>query len=1070
MSGDLTFLTNEANRSLLRRLEVLMTSTRSFDCLVGYFFISGFYKLYKSLEAVENVRILVGLSTDKNTYNLIQQSKMQMEIPLVSQAEIIKNAPDIILDELEQAEDSIDVEEGVSKFIEWIKSGKLEVRSYPDERIHAKVYILTFGSNDRDAGRVITGSSNLTQSGLRDNLEFNVELKSRADYEFAKDKFEELWNKSTDLSMTYDDTIRNMSQFAQFTPYELYLKFLYEYFKEELNLPDNLEDMYVPDGFKKLKYQEDAVVSAKKILEEYGGVFLSDVVGLGKTYMSALLAQRLDGRSLVIAPPHLLDKYNRGSWPNVFGDFRVPHTDFESIGKLESILARDVSKYKNIFIDESQRFRTEMNQTYAMLAQICRGKRVILVSATPLNNSPDDILSQIKLFQNGKNSTIPNVRNIEAFFSNLKKRLKGLDRKTDKDDYMKIVQENAAQTRNFILKYLMVRRTRHDIMKYYADDLKSQGLSFPKVVDPESLFYQFNTEENRIFLDTMKIITQSFVYARYRPLTYYKGDVDHRDIQGQKNLTKFMKILLIKRLESSFHAFRLTVERFKISYERVIKEFEKGHVYISKKHISKIFELLDLDDYETIEKYLQDDKAIKLDAKDFSPDFIKHLKSDLITLGNIQETWAALTRDPKWETFSNVLKVDKHLKQAKAIIFTESKETAEYLYGRISKEIEPKALLFTGSSSELLRREVISNFDANAYEINDDFRILITTEVLSEGINLHRSNIVINYDIPWNPTRLIQRVGRVNRVDTTFKEIFTYNFFPTEECNDAIKLKEAAEAKIHAFIEMLGNDARLLTDGEEVKSHDLFAKLNSTQTITGEAEGEDSELEYLSEIRSIRDENIPLFTRIKRLPKKARSTKIATFPLSKGSLGQPVLISYFRQGRLDKFFASSTLGKDAVEFDFFDTAKLLKPKDEKELRRVIPNTFYEMLSKNKSAFEFSTSMESEELHQTHKGSPNEVYVIKRLKSNEVRKYHGFTDMDDEYITSVIKLLNDGALPRHTVKKIADKLKIEDDPLKVPHILKSNIAQEFFTPIIAKEATQGLKPREVILSSYLLEDK
>ena len=256
----------------------------------------------------------------------------------MSQAQIIEKTPDAILDELEHSEDSVDVEEGVTKFVEWLKSGKLEIRSYPDERIHAKVYIMSFVSGDRDVGRVITGSSNLTQSGLRDNLEFNVELKSRADYDFAKEKFEELWQKATDLSITYDDTIRNKSPFAQFTPYELYLKFLYEYFKDELNLPDNLEDIYVPEAFIKLKYQEDAVVSAKKVLEEYGGLFLSDVVGLGKTYMSALLAQQLDGRSLVIAPPHLLDKNNRGSWPNVFGDFRVPHTDFESIGKLESTI------------------------------------------------------------------------------------------------------------------------------------------------------------------------------------------------------------------------------------------------------------------------------------------------------------------------------------------------------------------------------------------------------------------------------------------------------------------------------------------------------------------------------------------------------------------------------------------------------------------------------------------------------------------------------------------------------------------------------------------------------------
>lgn len=132
--------------------------------------------------------------------------------------------------------------------------------------------------------------------------------------------------------------------------------------------------------------------------------------------------------------------------------------------------------------------------------------------------------------------------------------------------------------------------------------------------------------------------------------------------------------------------------------------------------------------------------------------------------------------------------------------------------------------------------------------------------------------------------------------------------------------------------------------------------------------------------------------------------------------------------------------------------------------------FYEMLAKNKSAFEFTTSTESEEILQSHKGGKNEVYIIKRLKSNEVKKYHGFTDIEDDYIASVIKLLNDGALPKHISKKIAYKLNTETDPLKILGILKSNIAQDFFNPVIAKDAAQAFKPREVILSSYLLEDK
>jgi superfamily II DNA or RNA helicase len=818
MSTDLTFITNESGKSLRDRFGVLLgEDTRFFDCLVGYFFISGFYKLYPSLTKTEKIRILIGIQTDRATYSLIQEGKQQ-ELVLESHALAKAAVAVAVRGELEKSEDTASVEEGVRKFVEWIASGKLEIKAYPTEKVHAKLYIMTFHEGDRDRGRVITGSSNFTQAGLVDNLEFNVELKSRSDYDFALAKFNELWKVSVEVSQDFVQTIETQSPYAQFTPYELYLKFLYEYFRGTLNLPEVLDDTYLPNDFKKLKYQEDAVLNAAKVLDDYGGVFLSDVVGLGKTFMSALLARHLDGRSLVIAPPHLLDRHNPGSWWNVFREFGVRGFHCESIGKLESLVEDNLTKYKYVFIDESHRFRTQDTQSYELLAQICSGKKVILVSATPLNNSPQDILSQIKLFQPAKNSSIPGVRNLEAFFAGLRRNLSGLDRQDDREKYFQAVQDNARETREKVLKPLMIRRTRKEIMEFYGEDLKRQKLKFPEVADPEPLFYELDTTENQIFDETVRLLTTDFKYTRYKPLEYYEGESTGQEIQSQVNLARFMKILTIKRLESSFTAFRQTLGRFIASYERVIAEFGKGHVFISKKHIAKVFELLESDDQEAVQKLIDEDKAEKLDAKKFKKTFITELQNDLKILHAIRDHWRKITRDPKWEAFAEVLKTKAHLKTGKLVIFTESKETAEYLAAQIAKEVEPKVLVFTGVSHESVREEVTLNFDAKVRHPKDDYRILIATEVLAEGVNLHRSHVVINYDIPWNPTRLIQRVGRVNRVDTKFEKIYTFNFFPTKKSNDLIKLREAAEAKIHAFIEMLGADAKLLTDGEDIKS------------------------------------------------------------------------------------------------------------------------------------------------------------------------------------------------------------------------------------------------------------
>jgi superfamily II DNA/RNA helicase len=357
---------------------------------------------------------------------------------------------------------------------------------------------------------------------------------------------------------------------------------------------------------------------------------------------------------------------------------------------------------------------------------------------------------------------------------------------------------------------------------------------------------------------------------------------------------------------------------------------------------------LESDDSEALQRLIDEDKAEKLHATDFKPAFIIDLKNDLKILMAIRDHWKKITRDPKWDKFADVLKTKAHLKKGKIIIFTESKETAEYLGAQIAKEVEPKVLVFTGVSHESIRTEVILNFDAKVRHPKDDYRILVATEVLAEGVNLHRSHVVINYDIPWNPTRLIQRVGRVNRVDTRFDKIYTFNFFPTKKSNDLIKLREAAEAKIHAFIEMLGADAKLLTDGEDIKSQNLFSRLNSKETITGENADEESELKYLAEIREVRDKNADLFERIKRLPKKARSTRLVSAAAPAKQM--PALLTYFRREKLDKFFLSPSASTDSAEIDFFTAAKILKPTDTGEPRQNIPREFYDLLDQNKQNF------------------------------------------------------------------------------------------------------------------------
>jgi len=361
---------------------------------------------------------------------------------------------------------------------------------------------------------------------------------------------------------------------------------------------------------------------------------------------------------------------------------------------------------------------------------------------------------------------------------------------------------------------LMVRRTRTEIEKYFSRDIKEQGLKFPDVKKPVPLFYELNDKEDDIFNKTVDLIANQFRYARYMPMLYYEGKIDQLEEQSQKNMGRFMKILLVKRLESSFFAFRNSVDRFLHSYEMFIKELDNGSVYVSKKHINKIFELLENDDDEAVQRLIDEGKAEEFKSKDFRAELKKDLQHDHTILTEVKKLWQNVKRDPKLLKFINELSKNNVLQKNHLIIFTESKETANYLFKNINKEYPGKILLFTGDSGEAVRDKVLENFDARTRHPKEDYRILVSTEVLSEGVNLHRANVVINYDIPWNPTRMMQRVGRINRVDTTFDVIHTFNFFPTMQSNDQIKLKEAAEAKINAFLTLLGGDAELLTEGE----------------------------------------------------------------------------------------------------------------------------------------------------------------------------------------------------------------------------------------------------------------
>ena len=1046
---DLKFFTNEPERTLYDRFnKILKTNTQYFDVIVGYFRTSGFFRLCDAMKDLDKIRILVGLNVDKTTVDLIEQSENNTVI--MSQKESKQEYGAQIETEFADSEDSKEVEDGVRCFVEWLKSGKLELRMYTEQPIHAKVYIMRKNPELCDYyGRVITGSSNFSYSGLVNNLEFNVELKDSADVKFALERFEELWAKAVDVSEITTETIEEKTWIKDnVTPYELYLKTIFEYFDEEINSDQvALINELFPEGYMKLQYQIDAIIQAKKILEKYNGVFISDVVGLGKTYICALLAKSLKNkRRLVICPPVLVDY-----WESVLKDFDVV-ADVWSLGKLDHILEnpKKLERYDYVFVDEAHRFRNAKTEGYEKLHQICYGKKVVLISATPINNYASDIENQVYLFQAKHNSNIiPNVTNLEGFFSRLRGKLNGLEKGSP--EYFEQLRANSEQIRDRLLRHVMVRRTRTEIKNCYTKDLEEQGLKFPALGNPESIVYSFDKHTDEVFNETVKVI-KDLSYARYKPLLYLKDNKKYAQmLVAQVNIGGFMKGVLVKRLESSFYAFKMTLTRFIESHKKFVDMFYGGEVYVSKK--VDVYDLLDNGDDYKLMQLVESEKVQYFKAEEFKDDFITDIEHDLELLKYILSRWEEVTVDPKLEEFVRDLAKNPIFKETKKIIFTESKETAFYIGERLNQIYGSKVVVFSGESSNYLKQEIEDSYNPkNKGKNNDKYDILITTDVLAEGINLHRANVLINYDLPWNPTRIMQRVGRINRVGTEFDRIYVFNFFPTSQANAQLPLKDRILEKLQAFHDILGEDFKYLSEDEEVSSHNLYEKI--TGSLDSEDDSVNPELEYLTLIRKIRDENLDLYDRIKKLPLKCKSGRKSTLVSGKGT------ISFIRKGALKAFF--KTVGEETQELTFIETMQYVKC-DESEPKINIKDIYFDQLATNKSAFNNKLIQEAQETTEGRTVMGNDKKIVTYLKALIACKK--FTETEESTIDKIRIMLEHGELPQALTKQIVADIKNLAEPTQIFRVIVESIPLKYFASRNIKKIERKGK-KQVILSCYL----
>ena len=957
------FFTNSAENTLFNKLEGIFQHNQSinnFDVLVGYFRSSGYFKLRPLLENVASIRILVGIDVDKITKEMHADG---LALFKGDREKSIKDWQGKFIADVHEANYEQQTEQGIKQFIADIQTGQVQIKAHPSRAIHAKIYIFRPDDyNPHKGGSVITGSSNLTDAGLgtgnNANYEFNVLLNDYNDIQFASAEFEKLWQEAMEiLPQVTEDSLRKTHLADNITPYELYLKCLIEYFGAEIEFdPNSIKDL--PADFKRLSYQMDAVNEGWQMLKKHNGFFLADVVGLGKTVIAVLIARQFyysngypDYRSkiLLVIPPAL-----KQNWVDTLKSFSIDDA-FKIItnGSLHKI--SNAKDYDMVIVDEAHKFRNDTAEAYDQLQRICktktehdkdkggRDKKVMLISATPLNNRPDDLYNQILLFQDGNNSTLDFP--LGSFFSKAKKEYKDILNLTDKHQAGQKTAALYEKIREKAITPLMVRRTRTDLLanKRYQQDLLEHGVVFPKTTPPKPVYCQLEAELEKLYDDTIEKIDNKhqsksgLLHTRYRALHYLKPRLKQQYTRADfvsTQLVAIMRTLLLKRMDSSFYAFRQTLERFIRSSEAMLKMIDNNKIIIAP-NLDVTSHVLDGNEDELMEviaiESLTDPSIIVCCRDDFEAGFIDGIKHDYALLKTMKSDWDNITEeigDPKLHEFLTQLPnfLDKaNNPEQKIVLFTESTDTMRYLTAEIEQtKYGEKTLSVNAQNRNALKQVIAQNFDANTETQSNAYQIILTTDVLAEGVNLHRANTVINYDTPWNATKLMQRIGRVNRIGQTASRIFAYNFYPTAQIDDDIALRRKALIKLQAFHSALGEDSQIYSTDEEVDTFGIFDE-NFKEEVN-------ETIPFLEEIRQFRKNDPVAYKRIKALPSKVRNAVKNTahqggtlvFARTKGKGSSRFYVVKPNLGNVGNASNDNNIAPFIKIYSFIQTAKLLK--------------------------------------------------------------------------------------------------------------------------------------------------
>lgn len=921
--GPKRIINNSPDNNLFQALSrAIDSNTTGIDIEVGYFYLCGFELLAQKLKNVPT-RILVGSyldpdaipdliieSTKKSSVNLDPYQPRTTPTSKTKRVEALaegikKLANQTSLFDTPEAQTSYRILE------EKLESGTLEIKM-TEQHAHGKCYIIHRGHQ----GVVYMGSSNFTYNGLIGQQEINEVMDGQEKYLEYKNDFNARWADARNIAVQEkgkSDMFLNKIKDELWMnvvprPYAMYVHLLHKIFGSEAGGEILSPSTATRGQYSDFSYQLDAVRMALVRLKNFDGAIVADVVGLGKSVIASTVAANLrDLKPVIIAPPHLVPM-----WEDYAEEFRLSGPRVYSTGKIEEAYERFQSTKDPILLilDEAHRYRNEETRDYQMLHQLARShadNKVLVLSATPFNNDPKDIFALIKLFQTPGAATLHTAENLSVKFMELEKQYKSLRRKlsagvkdTAEQAKLDSDRDSIASELRRLIEPLIIRRSRIDLttIKRYHDDLQNQGVQFAKMANPVLREYELG-ELSDLYVETINRIEpdsenrEGLTGARYMPTTYAKDVSDFiakypelEDIRtAQKNVASFMRKLLVMRFESSRAAFKSTLGNVIASHDRILEwATKKQKIPISKKaYIPSPDEVPEEDSEElleveakTEEETAKSTKIAYVDLKDLEDSFIVDVTHDRDVLQNLHDEWFGTTSpfasmaDPKLERLLSDVK--GHLAQdpdRKIVIFSMYADTVNYVGERFLTDGIP-TFVYTSQNSKADRVKVKENFDAGLppEKQKDDFKVLVATDALSEGINLHRAGRVINFDIPYNPTRVVQRVGRINRISKkVFDELYIDNYFPTDLGEAEVNVRGISTLKMKIFNSVVGSDSRTLTADEDPVSFfkDEFERA-TTEELSWDAPHR--------EAYDVAKRNDTIMAEVEKLPMRSRLIRV----------------------------------------------------------------------------------------------------------------------------------------------------------------------------------------------------